>query len=116
MNIDELSCPDSLTERVLAAVFEVSNTLGAGFLEKVYERALACIARYFRGRTSFFHHRLQGPQYWRVLRGYPRRKRAGSRTEMRRTLGQRTHRAMSQLSASVWPDRLLVGEFPEAKS
>ena len=31
---------DSLTEQVLAAVFEVSNTLGAGFLEKVYERAL----------------------------------------------------------------------------
>lgn len=29
-----------LTESVLAAVFEVSNTLGAGFLEKVYERAL----------------------------------------------------------------------------
>lgn len=29
-----------LTEKVLAAVFEVSNTLGAGFLEKVYERAL----------------------------------------------------------------------------
>ncbi len=25
---------------MLAAVFEVSNTLGAGFLEKVYERAL----------------------------------------------------------------------------
>ena len=31
---------DSLTERVLGAVFEVSNTLGAGFLEKVYQRAL----------------------------------------------------------------------------
>jgi GxxExxY protein len=31
---------DPLTECVLAAVFEVSNTLGAGFLEKVYERAL----------------------------------------------------------------------------
>jgi GxxExxY protein len=30
----------SLTEKVLAAVFEVSNTLGAGFLEKVYQRAL----------------------------------------------------------------------------
>ena len=29
-----------LTQRVLGAVFEVSNTLGAGFLEKVYERAL----------------------------------------------------------------------------
>src|SRR5579862_195054 len=29
-----------LTEKVPGAVFEVSNTLGAGFLEKVYERAL----------------------------------------------------------------------------
>lgn len=29
-----------LTEKVLAAVFEVSNTLGPGFLEKVYQRAL----------------------------------------------------------------------------
>jgi len=38
MNADDF---DSLTERVLAAVFEVSNTLGAGFLEKVHERALA---------------------------------------------------------------------------
>ena len=39
MNADEHGF-DSLTERVLAAVFEVSNTLGAGFLEKVYHRAL----------------------------------------------------------------------------
>ena len=31
---------DSLSETVLNAVFEVSNTLGAGFLEKVYLRAL----------------------------------------------------------------------------
>jgi GxxExxY protein len=31
---------DLLTERVLGAVFEVSGALGAGFLEKVYERAL----------------------------------------------------------------------------
>ena len=31
---------DELTRLVLGAVFEVSNTLGAGFLEKVYERAL----------------------------------------------------------------------------
>ena len=30
----------NLTEAVLGAVFEVSNTLGCGFLEKVYERAL----------------------------------------------------------------------------
>ena len=31
---------ESLTRQVLSAAFEVSNTLGAGFLEKVYERAL----------------------------------------------------------------------------
>jgi len=37
MNTDERRCPDSLTERV---ILEVSNLLGAGFLEKVYERAL----------------------------------------------------------------------------
>ena len=40
MNTDERRCPDSLTERVIAAILEVSNTLGAGFLEKVYQRAL----------------------------------------------------------------------------
>jgi hypothetical protein len=40
MNTDKHEFSDSLTEQVLAAVFEVSNTLGAGFLEKVYERAL----------------------------------------------------------------------------
>ena len=37
MNADNLN---GLTDRVLNAVFEVSNTLDAGFLEKVYERAL----------------------------------------------------------------------------
>ena len=31
---------DSLTDSIIGAAFEVSNTLGAGFLEKVYERAL----------------------------------------------------------------------------
>ena len=37
---DEQPAFATLTERVLGAAFEVSNTLGAGFLEKVYERAL----------------------------------------------------------------------------
>jgi GxxExxY protein len=40
MNTDERGYFDPLTDRVLGAVFEVSNTLGAGFLEKVYQRAL----------------------------------------------------------------------------
>ena len=33
MNTDERGYNDSLTERVLGAVLEISNTLGAGFLE-----------------------------------------------------------------------------------
>jgi hypothetical protein len=39
MNTDEHGYFDALTERVLGAVFEVSNTLGAGFPEKVYQPA-----------------------------------------------------------------------------
>jgi GxxExxY protein len=35
-----MNTENSLTEKVLGAIFEVSNTLGAGCLEKVYERAL----------------------------------------------------------------------------
>ena len=34
-----------LTEQVIGAAFEVSNQLGAGFLERVYERALLCELR-----------------------------------------------------------------------
>ncbi len=30
-----------ITERVIACVYRVSNTLGSGFLEKIYENALA---------------------------------------------------------------------------
>ncbi|MGA8026327.1 MAG: hypothetical protein WB992_04225 [Bryobacteraceae bacterium] len=37
MNTDEHGYFD-LTEHVLGAIFEVSNTLGAGFLKKVYRR------------------------------------------------------------------------------
>ncbi len=32
---------DELTEKVIGCAFAVSNTLGCGFLEKVYENALA---------------------------------------------------------------------------
>ena len=32
---------NQVTERIIACVYRVSNTLGAGFLEKVYENALA---------------------------------------------------------------------------
>lgn len=32
---------DSITEKIIGAAHQVSNTLGCGFLEKVYENALA---------------------------------------------------------------------------
>src|SRR5664280_282529 len=116
MNADRL---DSLSERVLGAVFEVTNTLGAGFLEKVYQRALlrelglrgirAC-------RRSFIYSHLQGPLCRRILCGSPRRRRVGSRTEMCGSVLQRAYCAVSQLSASLRPDRLSSRQFPEAES
>jgi GxxExxY protein len=42
---------DKITEQILASAFEVSNSLGCGFLEKVYERALLQEIR-SRGLTS----------------------------------------------------------------
>ncbi len=42
MNTNEHECTtlDVLAESVIGCAYEVSNVLGAGFLEKVYERAL----------------------------------------------------------------------------
>jgi len=40
MNADEREYLNHLAETVIGAAFEVSNVLGAGFLEKVYENAL----------------------------------------------------------------------------
>lgn len=40
-NTHEYRPEDALAEAVIGAAYEVSNALGAGFLEKVYERALA---------------------------------------------------------------------------
>jgi len=64
----------ALTERVLGAVFEVSNTLGAGFLEKVYERALLreLDLRGIRavGQASLAG-QLQGPVRWGILCRHP---------------------------------------------
>ena len=40
MDTDAHEWESDLTEVVIGAAFEVANVLGAGFLEKVYERAL----------------------------------------------------------------------------
>ena len=34
---------NEITEKVIGAIFKVSNTLGSGFLEKVYENASVCL-------------------------------------------------------------------------
>lgn len=40
MDADKRRSLDDLTERIIGAAIEVSNELGSGFLEKVYENAL----------------------------------------------------------------------------
>ncbi|MEJ1298663.1 MAG: GxxExxY protein [Candidatus Sedimenticola sp. (ex Thyasira tokunagai)] len=41
MNANERKFIDETARKVIGAAYEVSNHLGSGFLEKVYERALA---------------------------------------------------------------------------
>lgn len=42
MNVDERRLKlDKITERIIGCVYKVSNTLGSGFMEKVYKNALA---------------------------------------------------------------------------
>ena len=41
MSVDEISEINRITEKIIGCAYTVSNTLGAGFLEKVYENALA---------------------------------------------------------------------------
>jgi PD-(D/E)XK nuclease superfamily len=40
MDTDAHGLETDLTEAVIGSAFEIANVLGAGFLEKVYERAL----------------------------------------------------------------------------
>ena len=51
INADERRL-NALSEEIIGAAFEVSNVLGAGFLEKVYENALN-IELNLRGLKSF---------------------------------------------------------------
>lgn len=41
MSMDKLLEVNQITEKVIGCVYKVSNTLGGGFLEKVYENAVA---------------------------------------------------------------------------
>jgi GxxExxY protein len=52
MNADEREYLEDVTKRVIGAAFEVSNVLGAGFAEKVYENALVAESRMLRLRAE----------------------------------------------------------------
>lgn len=49
---------DQLTEKIIGGVFQVSNALGSGFLEKAYENALALELRQF-GLLLSQQHRIE---------------------------------------------------------
>jgi GxxExxY protein len=63
---------EDLTSNTLAACFEVSNKLGAGFLESVYEKALL-IALREKGLLASSQVPIQvsfrGHNLWTILRG-----------------------------------------------
>ena len=52
----------ALTESIIGAAFEVSNTLGCGYLERVYENALALELRYRGHRVE---QQRETPVYYR---------------------------------------------------
>jgi GxxExxY protein len=53
MDADTQRCAlDKITSKVIACAHEVSNTLGSGFLEKVYENAMLVELRRARLRAS----------------------------------------------------------------
>jgi len=41
VSVPDQACLNAISERVIACAYTVANTLGCGFLEKVYENALA---------------------------------------------------------------------------
>src|ERR1039458_5625161 len=123
MNADSL---DSLTERVLGAIFEVSNTLGVGLQHlgcRLPREGLPTCSpqrtrpsRHSGDRRSFLSSSLPGPLCGGVLCRHPRGRCAGAGTEMCGAPRQRAHCPMPQLSAGLRPYRLSSGEFPEAQS
>jgi hypothetical protein len=92
-----MNADNALTEKVMGAVFEVSNTLGAGFLEKVYERALLKELA-LRGIRA-----VAQPSLSVHYKG----ERIGK-------TDQRAHGPMHKLPASIQPRRLPSDQLPKA--
>src|ERR1035441_2236260 len=116
MNADQL---DSPTERVLGAVFEVTNTLGAGFLEKVYQRVLLRELG-LRGIRA-----VAEASFTVTYKGHSAGEYCADLlvedvlvVELKwvdRFSSEHTAQCL-KLSASLRPDRLSSGQFPEAES
>ena len=68
MNARERESLNDLFEAVIGAAYEVSNTLGVGFLEKVYARALAkeLALRGISATPSSIPGELQEPSHRRI--------------------------------------------------
>jgi GxxExxY protein len=116
MNTEEHGCIDSLTERVLGAVFEVSNTLGAGFLEKVYERALVkeLAMRGIRATAqASFAVNYKGQSVGEYFADLLVEDELVGGAEMCGAPHQRAHRAMSQLPARLRSALLSAHQLPE---
>jgi hypothetical protein len=101
MNADERRFFDSFTQRAIGAVLEVFNALGAGFLEKLYQRALLIELglRCIRATAQASFAVTYKGRYAGVLCRYPRRRRAGDRTEICGTPRERTQ-CLNYLRAS----------------
>jgi GxxExxY protein len=96
---------DPLTDLVLGAVFEVSNKLGAGFLEKVYQRALLRELN-LRGVNAKTEVSFEVLYKGRPLGHYFADLIVEGGVEMR---------PVSQLSPSVRPDSMPSSQLPEAE-
>ena len=69
MNANERESMNALIEKVVGAIYEVANVLGAGFLEKVYERALVVELR-ARGLQAEAHAAIRvlyKGDWWKLL-------------------------------------------------
>src|SRR2546422_3215451 len=115
MNADENQA--TLTERIIGALFEVSNTLGSGFLEKVYDRALLRELK-LRGLAAVsqasFRVMYKGESVLRILRRYRCRGCRCYRIKMRRSARERTRCPVPELPARLGKDALSTGQLSEA--
>jgi len=118
MDADAHGLESGLTEAVIGSAFEVANVLGAGFLEKVYERALirelALRGVSAKAQVSFpvcYKEAVRG----RICGGFVGRGKAHGRTKVCRSLCQRASGPVHQLLESLWPSCGPADQFPKAQ-